>query len=150
MGLAYRPIYNDRLNYLSRYTVILDKNSKTNKDFSAHIGELETIYSFTKSLDISMKNGYRKEENSYLNELYMLGVKANYSVLNSWEVFGQYQWLVDRANEDVLSGAIFGVYKNIDRNMKLGGGYNFSGFKDSLGEQDYKTSGWFLNIIGTM
>lgn len=150
MGLAYRPIDNDRLNYLSRYTVILDKNSKTNKDFSAHIGELETIYSFTKSLDISMKNGYRKEENSYLNELYMLGVKANYSVLNSWEVFGQYQWLVDRANEDVLSGAIFGVYKNIDRNMKLGGGYNFSGFKDSLGEQDYKTSGWFLNIIGTM
>ena len=43
-----------------------------------------------------------------------------------------------------------GIYKNIDKNMKLGGGYNFSGFKDSLGEQDYKTSGWFLNIIGTM
>lgn len=150
MGLAYRPIDNDRLNYLSRYTVILDKDSKTNKDFSAHIGEFETIYSFTRSLDISMKNGYRREKNNYLNDLYMLGFKANYSVMNSWEVFGQYQWLVDRANEDVLSGAIFGVYKNIDRNMKLGGGYNFSGFKDSLGEQDYKTTGWFLNIIGTM
>lgn len=150
IGLAYRPIDNDRLNYLSRYTVILDKDTKNDKDFCAHIGEFETIYSFTRSLDLSMKNGYRHERNSYLNELYMLGFKANYSVMNSWEVFGQYQWLMDRANEDVLSGAIFGVYKNIDRNMKLGGGYNFSGFKDSLGEQDYKTSGWFLNIVGTM
>ncbi|MDX8335900.1 COG1470 family protein [Candidatus Cetobacterium colombiensis] len=150
VGLAYRPIENDRLNYLSRYTVILDRDTKSNKDFSAHIGEFETIYSFSRALDISMKNGYRREDNTYLNELFLLGLKANYSVLNSWEVFGQYQWLIDRASEDVLSGAIFGVYKNIDRNMKLGGGYNFSGFKDSLGEQDYKTSGWFLNIIGTM
>lgn len=150
IGLAYRPIENDRLNYLSRYTMILDRDTKTNKDFSAHIGEFETIYSFSRELDISMKNGYRCEKNRYLNDLYMLGFKANYSVMNSWEVFGQYQWLVDRANEDVLSGAIFGIYKNIDKNMKLGGGYNFSGFKDSLGEQDYKTSGWFLNIIGTM
>lgn len=150
VGLAYRPIDNDRLNYLSRYTVMLDKDTKTNKDFSAHVGEFETIYSFSRALDISMKNGYRHERNKYLNDLYILGFKANYSVMNSWEVFGQYQWLVDRANEDVLSGAIFGVYKNIDKNMKLGGGYNFSGFKDSLGEQDYKTSGWFLNIVGTM
>ena len=150
VGLAYRPIYNDRLNYLSRYTMILDKDTKATKDFSAYIAEFETVYSPTRRLDLSMKNGYRREKNTYLNDLYMLGFKANYTVMNSWEVYGQYQWLLDRANEDVLNGAIFGIYKNLDKNMKLGGGYNFSGFKDSLGEEDYKTSGWFLNIIGSM
>ncbi|MGL4254677.1 MAG: hypothetical protein ACRCR2_11690 [Fusobacteriaceae bacterium] len=150
IGLAYRPIYDDRWNYLSRYTMILDKDTKNSKDFSAHIAEFETIYSPTRRLDLSMKKGYRREKNTYLNDLYMLGFKANYTVMNSWEVYGQYQWLLDRANEDVLSGAIFGVYKNLDKNMKLGGGYNFSGFKDSLGEEDYRTSGWFLNIIGSM
>ncbi|MGL4970611.1 MAG: hypothetical protein ACRC45_03165 [Cetobacterium sp.] len=150
VGLAYRPILNDRLNYLSRYTMILDKDTKAGKDFSAYIAEFETIYSLTRRLDLSLKNGYRREKNTYLNELYMLGFKANYTVMNSWEVYGQYQMLLDRANEDVLSGAIFGVYKNLDKNMKFGGGYNFSGFKDSLGEEDYKTSGWFLNIIGSI
>lgn len=150
VGLAYRPISNDRLNYLSRYTMILDKDTKAVKDFSAYIAEFETIYSPTRRLDLSLKNGYRREKNVYLNDLYMLGLKANYTVMNSWEVYGQYQWLLDRANEDVLNGAIFGVYKNLDKNMKLGGGYNFSGFKDSLGEEEYKTSGWFLNIIGSM
>ncbi|MGL5577980.1 MAG: hypothetical protein ACRDB7_02585, partial [Fusobacteriaceae bacterium] len=133
-----------------RYTMILDKDTKAGKDFSAYIAEFETIYSLTRRLDLSLKNGYRREKNTYLNDLYMLGFKANYTVMNSWEVYGQYQMLLDRANEDVLSGAIFGIYKNLDKNMKFGGGYNFSGFKDSLGEEDYKTSGWFLNIIGSI
>ncbi|MGL4904204.1 MAG: hypothetical protein ACRC34_01710, partial [Cetobacterium sp.] len=150
LGLAYRPIDNDRLNYLSRYTMILDSDSRGAKDFSAYIGEVETIYSFSNALDISLKNGYRREYDTYLNELYLLGVKANYRVLDSWEVFGQYQMLLDRANEDLLNGAIFGVYKNVHRNMKFGGGYNFSGFKDSLGEQDYRSDGWFLNIVGSI
>ncbi|MEG0390436.1 hypothetical protein [Cetobacterium sp.] len=150
VGLAYRPIYNDNLNFLSRYSVILDKDTKLFKDFSAYILEFETVYTYNDTLDISLKNGYRREKNTYLNDLYMLGFKANYTVMHSWEVYGQYQWLIDRANEDVLNGAIFGIYKNLDKNMKLGGGYNFSGFKDSLNEEDYKTSGWFLNIIGSI
>ncbi|MGL5960426.1 MAG: hypothetical protein ACRCZ0_00540 [Cetobacterium sp.] len=150
LGFAYRPIHNDRLNYLSRYTMILDSDSRGAKDFSAYIGEVQTIYSFSNSLDFSLKNGYRREFDTYLNELYLLGIKANYTLLDSWEVFGQYQMLLDRANQDILNGAIFGIYKNVHTNMKFGGGYNFSGFKDSLGEQDYRSDGWFLNIVGSM
>ncbi|MEG0816794.1 hypothetical protein [Cetobacterium sp.] len=160
IGLAYRPIYNDRLNFLSRYTVILDDDPRNDEDSRAYVVEFESIYSYTKRLDLGLKGAYRRERDQYVresgdsltvnNNIYLVGLKANYMVMNDWEVYGQYHWLVDQEESDVASGAIVGIYKNMHKNLKFGGGYNFSGFSDNLGVDDYKAHGWFVNVIGRM
>ena len=37
VGLAYRPVMNDRINLLSRYTVLEDKDTKISKIGRAHV-----------------------------------------------------------------------------------------------------------------
>lgn len=158
IGLAYRPVENDRLNFLSRYTVILNDEPDDSDRSKAYIIEFESIYSITERWDLGLKTAYRKEEDTYIrnsgnsivvnNNLYLVGLKANYTILNNWDIYGQYHWLVDEKESDVASGAIIGIYKNIHKNLKFGGGYNFSGFSDNLGVDDYKANGWFINAIG--
>ncbi|MGL5278534.1 MAG: hypothetical protein ACRC8M_05540, partial [Cetobacterium sp.] len=158
IGFAYRPVKNDKLNFLSRYTVILNDNPKDSDESKAYVVEFESIYSLTERWDLGLKTAYRKEQDTYIrssessivinNNLYLIGLKANYTILNNWDIYGQYHWLVDEEEEDVSSGAIVGIYKNIHKNLKFGGGYNFSGFSDNLGVDDYKSHGWFINAIG--
>lgn len=158
IGLAYRPVENDRLNFLSRYTVILNEDPNDSDKSKAYIIEFESIYSLTERWDLGLKTAYRKEQDTYIrasensviinNNIYLIGLKANYTILNDWDIYGQYHWLVDEKESDVASGAIVGIYKNIHRNLKFGGGYNFSGFSDNLGVDDYKAHGWFINAIG--
>lgn len=158
IGLAYRPVKNDKLNFLSRYTVILNDEPRDSDKSKAYIVEFESIYSYTPKLDLGLKTAYRREQDTYLresqnsiivnNNLYLVGLKANYAILNSWDIYGQYHWLVDEREKDVASGAIIGIYKNIHRNLKFGGGYNFSGFSDNLNVDDYRSHGWFINAIG--
>ncbi|MCX3066031.1 hypothetical protein OQE61_00805 [Cetobacterium somerae] len=158
IGLAYRPVENDKLNFLSRYTVILNEDPNDSDKSKAYIIEFESIYSLTERWDLGLKTAYRKEQDTYIrvsensivinNNLYLIGLKANYTILNDWDIYGQYHWLVDEKESDIASGAIVGIYKNIHRNLKFGGGYNFSGFSDNLGVDDYKAHGWFINAIG--
>lgn len=158
IGLAYRPVENDKLNFLSRYTVILNEDPNDSDKSKAYVVEFESIYSITKRWDLGFKTAYRKEQDTYIrasgnsivvnNNLYLIGLKANYTILNDWDIYGQYHWLVDEKEDDVASGAIVGIYKNIHRNLKFGGGYNFSGFSDNLGVDDYRAHGWFINAVG--
>ncbi len=57
VGLAYRPVFNDRLNLLTRYTYIADQdNLDRDVDYSneqSHIIELEGIYSIDEHWDIA-------------------------------------------------------------------------------------------------
>ena len=158
IGLAYRPVENDKLNFLSRYTMILNDNPNDSDKSKAYVVEFESIYSITERWDLGLKTAYRKEQDTYIrasgnsiivnNNIYLIGLKANYTILNDWDIYGQYHWLVDEIENDVASGAIIGIYKNIHRNLKFGGGYNFSGFSDNLGIDDYRAHGWFINAIG--
>lgn len=175
IGLAYRPIYYDRLNFLSRYTLILeDDNGATgyynnsnesarNREYEnveAHVFEFETVYIHTPKWSYSLKQAYRYEDKDYFrddnttynlkNNIYLTGLRATYKVMKEWEVFAEYHWLVDKQESDVLQGAIVGVSKHINDNLKMGGGYNFSGFADDLKRDDYDSHGWFFSMTGIL
>jgi len=47
-------------------------------------------------------------------------------------------------------GALVGVYRYLGKNVKVGGGYNFTDFSDDLTDLSYRHQGAFVNIIGTM
>lgn len=149
IGLAYRPVFNDKFNFLSRYTYIIDKNPNKNTDKKIHVLEEENIYSLNRNIDIGVKGAYRIEKNSTTeNELYLIGIEGDYKIYENWEIYTQYHWLEDIKTHDLKEGAIVGLYKDINSNFRMGGGYNFSGFKDSIGTSDYSANGWFINAIG--
>jgi len=59
-----------------------------------------------------------------------------------------YRWLSDWDGDGVRHGAIAGLYRHLGEHLKIGGGYNFSGFDDDLKFNDYDSHGWFIDLIG--
>lgn len=159
VGLAYRPIYNDRLNLITKYSYIYDDGSRTqlNRDYSekANIVSFEGIYDITKKLSVSGKYAFRKEEvklysgdDWFSNSLNLYAARVSYEVVKKWDLFGEYHWLQNKTDDEIKHGAIIGVYREINENLEFGVGYNFTEFTDDLTNLDYRSKGWFINLIG--
>ncbi|WP_297597666.1 hypothetical protein [uncultured Cetobacterium sp.] len=170
LGLGYRPIYNDRLNLISRWNYIYDTSgtglvdSSAAMQFKAHIFSLEAIYDLTQKLSVAGKYAIRKDEvrlvsggSWFDNTINLYALRATYEVIYRWDLFAEYHILENRGDDEVKQGVIAGIYRDINENLQLGVGYNFSKFTDDLSdlryksggeELDYKSEGWFINLIG--
>ncbi|MEG0300347.1 hypothetical protein [Cetobacterium sp.] len=159
-GLGYRPIWNDKLNLIGKYEYVqnlgINNQFNTTNDVKAHIVSLEAIYELTQRLDIGGKYAFRTEEQRagrgegdwYNSKLDLYALRLNYEVLKSWYAFGEYHMLRDIEEDSYEHGAITGIYKEVQENLKVGVGYNFTEFDDDLSDLDYNAKGWFINIIG--
>ncbi len=85
------------------------------------------------------------------------------------ELLGEYRWLEDFEGNSTQRGALLGIYRNFDPRlraepeeqraittgakrlleptMRVGIGYNFSGFDDDMRQDNYKSHGWFLDMM---
>ena len=45
--------------------------------------------------------------------------------------------------------SLVGLDRDINKNFRIGVGYNFTDFSDDLTDFDYDHRGWFLNLVGT-
>ncbi|WP_171760964.1 hypothetical protein [Vibrio sp. RE86] len=162
-GVAYRPIYNDRLNLLSRYTYIADKDNLDRDvdytDEESHIIEVEGIYSVNAKVDVGAKYAHKDKTEVFErasgnletveSNINLYGVSASYHVIKEWDVTGEYHWKTDTLNNELEHGALLSVNKHLSDNFKVGVGYNFSGFDSNLAnDDDYDASGVFINIVG--
>lgn len=160
LGLAYRPIWNDRLNLILKYEYVYNIGIDAQflnvfNDTKAHILSLEGIYEITQRLSIGGKYAYRKEEVKidgsskwFDSSLDLSAIRLNYEVIKDWYAYGEYHILRDIEEDSYEHGAIIGVYKEIHKHLKVGAGYNFTEFDDDLSDLDYDAKGWFVNIIG--
>ncbi len=161
LTLAYRPIYNDKLNFLGRYTKIIDKDTSNRRDYlfeNSDIYEIEGIYALLKRLDLGLKFAYKDKKESFLREngsnfvyetnIYLVGIKGTYEILSNLDIFTEYHYKVDREEDDVEDGFILAVNKHMSDYFKVGLGYNFTSFEDDLRRDDYDANGWFINLIG--
>ncbi len=165
VGLAYRPIYNDRLNLLSRYTYLVDFD-QLNRDVSyedeeSHIIEIEGIYSFDANWDFGAKYAFKDKRELFTRQsgeditvnskISLYGVSASYRVMKDWDVTGEYHWKTDSVYDELEQGALVSVNKHLGENFKVGVGYNFSGFDGNLAnDDDYDASGVFINLVGKL
>jgi len=162
-GIAYRPIYNDRLNLLSRYTYIADKDnldrevSYTNEE--SHIIEVEGIYSVNAKVDVGAKYAHKDKMEDFErasgsvarveSDIDLYGLSASYHIIKEWDVTGEYHWKTDTQNDELEHGALLSVNKHLSDNFKVGVGYNFSGFDSNLAnDDDYDAQGVFINLVG--
>ncbi|MCK4833793.1 MAG: flagellar motor protein MotB, partial [Gammaproteobacteria bacterium] len=175
-GFGYRPIDNDRLNTLMKYTyfynVPFGDLSATDPvtgqvvgvsnpiDFIqvSHIMSFDAIYDLTQRWSIGGKYAYRLGQvaQDRLNpeffdsraSLYVL--RADWHFTHRWDALLEQRLLDLPDAQDQRSGALFALYRHIGENIKVGVGYNFTDFSDDLTNLNYNSQGVFVNFIGKL
>ncbi len=164
-GAAYRPVDNDRLNMLFKYTYLYDTGtpgqvgaaaSALDYEQISHVVSVDAIYDVTPKLSVGGKIGGRfgSIRDTALNgpwidsDATLAIARVDYRVSQSWDVLGEYRVLDTQAANASQAGALVGVYRRFDENVKLGAGYNMTDFSDDLTNQSYSSEGWFVNLIG--
>lgn len=163
LGAAYRPIDNERLNALFRYTYYQDLPGVNQTDANgddegsqqrSHVLSANMLYDLNPKLTLGAKLGYRRGETAargtdlFVDNTATLGVlRLDYHVISKWDVLAEGRVLRTRETDTTESGALLGVYRHVGDNAKIGLGYEWGSVSDDLTDVDYNGGGAFLNII---
>ncbi len=161
LGFAYRPVSNDRLNMLGKYTYLYDlpgigQDDGSNVDERSHIISLEGIYDLGHRWEAGAKYAHklgeiREERNAgdwFDTQVDYAAIIGRYHLHEKWDGLLKYQWLRVKEADDQRHGVLVGIYRYINEFFKLGVGYNFTDFDDDLTNLDYRSHGWFVNMVG--
>lgn len=164
-GFAYRPVDNEKLNALLRFSYFEDLGpvgqitggGQTQSPTQiSHLGVIDLNYDLSEKLTLGGKYGYRtgkvslgRESDDFVSSTAHLAViRADYNVVEKWEVLLEGRALWVTAADDMRLGALGAAYRHVNNNVKVGVGYSLSDFSDDLTDQSYSSHGPFLNILG--
>jgi predicted porin len=166
LGYAYRPVRNDRLNALAKYTYFFNMPSadQISGDGStgstvlqrSHIVSLDVMYDLTDRWTIGGKYAYRRGEVAQDREnpvyfdsnAHLFVLRTDWHLLYRWDALIEGRRLDLPDAQDSRTGALVALYRHFGTHLKLGAGYNFSDFSDDLTQLDYRHQGFFINLIG--
>jgi hypothetical protein len=172
LGYAYRPVDNDRLNALFKYTWLFDQPGLDQVDVNGslagpkqrtHILSVDAIYDLVPWLSIGGKYGFRIGEvqqritdgsetfTGWENSSAHLGVvRADLHIVKEWDVLLEGRALFTPSADTTDYGALVALYRHVGENFKVGVGYNFGRFSDDLRDQNFDDRGAFLNVVGKL
>jgi hypothetical protein len=167
VGYAYRPVRNDRLNALAKYTYFFNvptTDQVTLQDTAAefiqksHVASVDLGYDLTAAWSIGGKYAYRlgeisldRENREYFdNSAQLVILRTDLRIREVWEGLVEARTLDLPDIDQTRSGALVAVYRYLGDHFKVGAGYNFTDFSDDLTDLSYDHQGFFLNLIGTM
>ncbi|WP_455207592.1 isopeptide-forming domain-containing fimbrial protein [Kaarinaea lacus] len=165
VGYAFRPVSNDALNALFKYTYFYNmpttdqvalNNSATQYIQKSHILSVDAMYDITRSWTIGGKYAQRigklsldRENPQFFDSgasLYIL--RADWHFTHRWDALLEGRLLDVPDAGDSRSGLLFAIYRHFNSHVKVGVGYNFTDFSDDLTDLDYDSQGLFINAIG--
>jgi uncharacterized repeat protein (TIGR01451 family) len=164
-GMAYRPVANDRLNMLFRYHFFYDLPSPgqitRSGDFAdfaqrSNILSLDTTYELNRWLAVGGKLAWKHGEirdnrvdGPWFDSQTLLGIgRLDLHITNKWDAVVEGRVLDIAEADDQRAGVLVGVYRQVNRFVKFGAGYNFTDFSDDLTDLSYRHQGVFINLIG--
>jgi len=165
IGYAFRPVSNDALNMLFKYTYFYNlpaadqvSSGNTTAEYiqKSQILSVDTTYDLNTSWTIGGKYAYRLGQLSLDREnpqffdsnasLYI--VRLDWHFTYQWDALMEGRMLDLPDAGDRRSGLLFAVYRHFDNYLKLGVGYNFTDFSDDLTDLSYDSQGVFVNVVG--
>jgi uncharacterized repeat protein (TIGR01451 family) len=165
-GFAYRPIKNDKLNFLARYTYLKDlgadqqfNNSYYNGfqfDSSAHILATDIGYDVNRYFGLVEKLAYKRStlvtsaDDTVSNNTFLSANRINFHVTRKWDLALEYRILMQSfALDSLKNGALVEVDREFYEYVRLGVGYNFTDFSDDLrNSNSFKSHGPFVRMTG--
>jgi flagellar motor protein MotB len=165
LGYAYRPVYDDRLNALVKYTYfynvpatdqVTGTNTVSNFVQRSHIVSMDAMYDLTSRWTVGGKYGFRygqvaqdRENPEFFDSrAHLFVLRADLHFIYRWDALFEARMLDLPDAQDRRSGVLVGIYRHLGNHIKVGVGYNFSDFSDDLTQLDYKHQGLFINLIG--
>jgi hypothetical protein len=164
-GFAYRPFDSSAFALFGRYTYLYDIAPSQQIDYTAlssggydqksQIVSVEGVYKYDAKWEFALKFAQRVGKAKYegidewfdSSTIFYAG-QVRYDLLYDWHALVEYR-VLDVKDSGDKKGYLVGIDKDINKNFRLGIGYNFTDFSDDLRILDYKSRGWFLNAVGT-
>ena len=164
-GYGYRPVANDRLNMLVKYTYFYNlpsagqvtvANTAVAYIQKSHIFSVDALYDLTRSWTVGGKYAYKVGQVSQdrINPVFfdsranLYIARLDWHFVHKWDMMYEARLLSLPDAQDSRSGVLVGIYRHIDNYIKLGAGYNFTDFSDDLTDLSYTHHGIFVNLIG--
>jgi hypothetical protein len=167
VGYAYRPVANDRLSALAKFTYFYNvpttdqvalQNTPAEFIQKSHIAALDLAYDLAANWSIGGKYAYRMGQVSldrvnrefFDNTARLVVLRLDWRFLRGWEslVEGRTLDLPDVGQR--RSGGLVGIYRYFGKHLKAGAGYNFTDFSDDLTDLSYDHRGAFVNLVGSL
>src|SRR5882672_6352327 len=166
VGYAYRPVRNDRLNALVKYTYFYNvptmgqvglQNTAAEFLQKSHIAALDVSYDLTANWSVGSKYAYRMGQESldrvhpifFANPAQLSVLRLDWRFLKQWDGLAEVRQLGLPDINQRRRGVLTAIYHHISKNLKVGVGYNFTDFSDELTDLKYNHRGIFINLIGT-
>jgi flagellar motor protein MotB len=167
VGSAYRPVWNDRINALFKYTYFYNKPPAGQISGSgtvagiiqrSHILSVDVMYDLTSWLTLGGKYAYRLGQVSmdrvdpeyFDSRAHLYVVRTDWNFLERWDALLEGRMLDLPDAQDRRSGVLVGIYRRVGNHLKVGAGYNFTDFSDDLTDLSYRHQGVFINVVGTI
>jgi lipopolysaccharide assembly outer membrane protein LptD (OstA) len=164
VGYGYRPVDNDRLNALVKYTYFynlpssaqeLVANTAASYIQKSHIVSADAIYDLTTRWSVGGKYARRTGQVSQdrINPVFFDSTANLYIARVDWHVMRQWDLAIEgrvlsvEQAQDTRSGALVALYRQLTDNVKLGAGWNFTDFSDDLTNLSYTHYGAFINVV---
>jgi lipopolysaccharide assembly outer membrane protein LptD (OstA) len=164
LGYAYRPVDNERMNALFKYTYLYDLAGPDQLAFDgssgadkqrSHILSMDVNYDLNKRWTIGGKYGLRIGEtaprgtSTFTASTTQLAVlRADYHMTSEWDAMVEARAISDKEIETVDTGVVAAVYRHLGKNAKIGVGFDSGSFSDDLRQLTYDRQGLFLNLVG--
>ena len=161
LGYAYRPIENDKLNLLFKYTYLHDLYGQQVDSFNepgprqrSHVISMDASYDLDRHWTLGGKIGGRFSESSpnataafQENDAWLMVANARYHVTHKWDLLLEGRYLKAEQAGVAEYGLLGAAYRHIGNNYKIGVGYNFGKFSDDLTDLTFDDRGLFINLI---
>lgn len=164
-GYGYRPVANDRVNTLVKYTYFYNVPSSGQVTVAntaaafiqkSHIFSMDTLYDLNSSWTIGGKYAYKLGQVSqdrvnpefFDSRAQLYIARLDWHFVHKWDLLVEARLLSLPDAQDSRSGFLLAIYRHMDNYIKLGAGYNFTNFSDDLTDLSYTHHGIFVNLIG--
>jgi opacity protein-like surface antigen len=123
----------------------------------SHVIDVDADYDLTPKLGIGGKFGFRLGELEdttvndpqwFASQAWLAVARVDYHILKQWDITTEFHYLDVQEAGDANYGALIGVYRYINKNTKVGVGYNFSDFSDDITDLSYKSRGFYFDVLG--
>ena len=166
-GYAYRPVSNDRLNAMVKYTYFYNvpttdqitlQNIAAEFIQKSHIAAVDITYDLTPRISIGGKYAYRigyvsldrEDPTFFANNASLYVLRGDYKFRDNWEFMAEVRLLDMPDLNESRSGFLTTVSRYLGDHLKIGLGYNFTDFSADLTDLSYDHQGVFLNVTGSL
>jgi hypothetical protein len=169
LGMAYRPVSFDNLNFITEYsyqdgfgggiggpggTGQADALNTSINQTITQVLSAEGVYDINDKWQVAEKLAYRIENEQDTGfaftqtHTWLVIHRLNYKIDRNWTISGEYRDLAQVEAKDNKQGILLEATRELNANTELAIGWNFTNYTDDLTNLSYSSQGPYVRMTG--